>query len=71
MRCYKVTGPGRVRYAATNADARATRDEMVKNLGVKKPAVTFDQVEVPVQKDQLLVFINSLCTKADGPPDGA
>lgn len=65
MRCYQVTGPGAKRYAATNADARATRDELVEQLGCKKKDVEIEQVEVPTAKTELLEFINGLCKELD------
>lgn len=65
MRCYLVTGPGAKRYAATNADARSTRDELVEQLGCKKKDVEIEQVEVPTAKAELLEFINELCKELD------
>ena len=65
MRCYQVTGPGAKRYAATNADARTTRDELVEQLGCKKKDVEIEQVEVPTAKAELLEFINELCKELD------
>ena len=65
MRCYQVTGPGAKRYAATNADARATRDELVEQLGCKKKDVEIEQVDVPTAKAELLEFINGLCAELD------
>lgn len=65
MRCYQVTGPGAKRYAATNADARAKRDELVEQLGCKKKDVEIEQVEVPTAKAELLEFINELCAELD------
>lgn len=65
MRCYLVTGPGAKRYAATNADARTTRDDLVEQLGCKKKDIEIEQVEVSTGKAELLEFINELCAKAD------
>jgi hemoglobin-like flavoprotein len=65
MRCYLVKGPGAKRYAATNADARAKRDELVEQLGCKKKDVEIEQAEVPTAKAELLDFINELCTELD------
>ena len=65
MRCYQVTGPGAKRYAATNADARTKRDELVEQLGCKKKDVEIEQVEVPTAKAELLEFINGLCAELD------
>lgn len=65
MRCYLVKGPGAKRYAATNADARTKRDELVEQLGCKKKDVEIEQTDVPVAKAELLDFINELCTELD------
>jgi hemoglobin-like flavoprotein len=65
MRCYLVKGPGAKRYAATNADARTKRDELVEQLGCKKKDVEIEQAEVPTAKADLLDFINELCTELD------
>lgn len=64
MRCYLVTHPRAKRYVATNADARATREELVTFYGGKKKDVEIDQVEVPLAKAELLDFINNMI-KAD------
>lgn len=69
MRCYLVQGGGRKRYAATNADATATRNDIVEATGVKKKDVTIEQVEVPVAKSDLLEFINELCQETDSAGD--
>lgn len=66
MRCYLVTGPGAKRYAATNADARATRDELVEQLDCKKKEIEIEQTDIPVAKTDLLKFINGLCAELDG-----
>ena len=65
MRCYLVTGPGAKRYASTNADARATRDQLVEQLGCKKKDVEIEQTGVPTAKAELLEFINGLCAETD------
>lgn len=65
MRCYLVTGPGAKRYASTNADARATRDQLVEQLGCKKKDVEIEQTDVPTAKAELLEFINGLCAELD------
>lgn len=66
MRCYLVTGPGAKRYAATNADARTKRDELVEQLGCKKKKdVKIEQTDIPVAKVDLLEFINGLCAELD------
>jgi hypothetical protein len=65
MRCYLVKGPGAKRYAATNADARTTREELVEQLGVKKKDIEIEQTDIPVAKAELLKFINGLCANPD------
>ena len=65
MRCYLVQAPGAKRYASTNADARATRDELIDQLQVKKKDVTIEQTDIPTAKAELLEFINSLCKETD------
>ncbi len=65
MRCYLVTGPGAKRYAATNADARTTRNALVEQLGCKKKDVKIEQTDIPVAKADLLEFINILCAETD------
>jgi hypothetical protein len=65
MRCYLVKCPGAKRYAATNADARTTREELVEQLGVKKKDIEIEQTDIPVAKADLLEFINGLCAETD------
>lgn len=70
MRAYKVTaaddeGVLATRYAGTNADARAARDELVEKFSIKKKDVTIEDAEIPVAKADLLAFINELLTEQD------
>lgn len=65
MRCYLVKGSGAKRYAATQADSRAKREELVSLLGCKKKDVDITEVEVPTSKADLLEFINELCAESD------
>ena len=70
MRAYQVTAKDGdtvlgTRYAGTQADARAKRDELMAQFDVKKSAVETEEVEVPVAKSELLEFINELASKAD------
>ena len=65
MRCYLVKGPGAKRYAATNADARTTREELVEQLDCKKKDIEIEQTDVPTAKAELLDFINGLCKELD------
>lgn len=75
MRCYKVivmgTAPtefrpaSAVRYAATNADARALREELMAEFKVKKKDVEVVQAEVPTAKADLLGFLNDMLKPRD------
>jgi len=74
MRAYKVTAVEHdggeeftlgTRYAGTNAEARATRDQLVEQFGLKKKDVTIEEAEIPVAKADLLAFINELLTEQD------
>lgn len=65
MRAYLVTGGGRRRYGATQADSKAKRDEIVEATGVKKSEVSIEEAEVPMDKPSLLEFINGLCAELD------
>ena len=65
MRCYLVTGPGAKRYAGTQADARATCEDLVAQLGCKREDVKIEQTDVPTTKEELLEFINGLCADLD------
>lgn len=70
MRCYLVIGPGAKRYASTNAEARAARDELTEQLGCKKKDVKIEQTDISIAKTELLRFINDLCAELDeGEPD--
>lgn len=53
------------RYAGTQADARATRDELMSKFGVKKKDVSIKEIEVPTDKAGLLEFINGVAAAAD------
>jgi hypothetical protein len=69
MRCYFITdGLGTKRYAATNADARTIRGELVARLGAKKKDFTIVQVDISLAKAELLKFINNLCVR-EGEPE--
>ena len=70
MRAYEVQAMeggellGR-RFGATQADARAKRDELVEKFGVKKSAVTIQEAEIPTAKAELLEFINGFMEADD------
>lgn len=65
MRCYLIQGGGRKRYAGTQADARAMRDEIVAQTTAKKKDVEISEAEIPDDKSGKLGFINELCTEHD------
>lgn len=72
MRCYLVklrrpNGVERFRYAATNADAKEVKEQMcnVFDLGSRTKEITITQAEIPMQKADLLEFINRLAVKLD------
>ena len=70
MRCYKVVvnGAGFVmatRLAGTNASANEIRNGFVTSLQVKKKDVEIEQIEVPMQKGELLEFINQIHASQD------
>ena len=71
MRCYVVTAKDddgetvATRYAGTSASAREARDTLVSTFLLKKKDVSIEQTEVPVQKDQLLEFINEFLGAQD------
>ena len=51
-----------VRYAGTQADARATRETIVNEFHVNKKKVAIDDCEIPTSpKEALLDFINDIC----------
>lgn len=70
MRCYRIEGGGRKRYAGTAADARQTRDDIMEETGVKKKDVSINEDEVPDDKAGKLQFINELCAELDPPKPG-
>jgi hypothetical protein len=70
MRAYQVTAKEGyeilgIRYGATQADARAKRDDLVGLFKVKKSMVAIEETEIPVAKAELLEFINQLVTGLD------
>lgn len=64
MRAYRVKAGNKVRYAANQTAARATRQELEAELGLKRGAGEVDEVEVPTGKDNLLEWINETVTDA-------
>lgn len=65
MRVYQVTASGFTRYASTQADARATRDELAARTGAKPRDVKIQQTDIPTAKAELLEFVNELCERLD------
>lgn len=75
MRAYKVVAKDGdtvlgTRYAGTQADARAKRDELVEYFNVKKNQVETEEAEIPYGKAELLAFVNELAAAADLEEDG-
>lgn len=54
-----------VRYAGSQADAKARRDEIVDLTGCKKSEVVIMEIEIPTRKHELLDFINNACRQFD------
>ena len=66
MRAYKVTAAGLgFRFAASQADARAKRDELVEKFEIKKSKVEIEEIEIPTGKAGTLEFINEVAQEAD------
>lgn len=70
MRCYLTTATEggatlAIRYAATNALAKADRDHLKETYNLKQSDVSSVQVEIPTAKAELLDFINDVAAKAD------
>ena len=63
MRCYLVQAAGHKRYAATQAEARAGRLELMAKAGVPKKDVTIVETTIPDDKAGKLDFINALCAE--------
>lgn len=63
MRAYQVTAqPGgkviKFAIASTQADAKAKRDDLVEELGIKKKDVTIEEIEISTSKNDLIEYIN-------------
>lgn len=65
MKCYLVQAPGAKRYAGTQADAKAKRDDLMTLTNSKKKDVSIEDAEIPADKGGQLDFINSLCKELD------
>lgn len=70
MRAYKVTVHDgdellATRFAGTQADVRAMRDQLMSDFNVKKKDVSTEETEIPMGKAELLKFINELSAAAD------
>lgn len=65
MKCYLIKSAVRERYAATQADAKLTRDDMMEQTSLKKTEVTIETIELPAHKAGMLEFINGLCARSD------
>jgi hypothetical protein len=47
-----------VRWAGTQADARAAKQQMMEDFGLKRSQVDVDEEDVPTDKAGLLAFLN-------------
>lgn len=65
MRAYKVSAGIHIRLAASQADARAKRDELVDKFNFKKKDVLIEELELPTGKAELLPAINELLSAHD------
>ena len=71
MRCYLVTAKSNEgktlarRLSATNADARAMREDLMETFEVKKKNVEIDDHDVPTPKPALLAYLNDLLVEQD------
>lgn len=71
MRCHKVTAVDAegfilaTRLAATTADAKQVRDELVERFDVHKRDVNIEKHEVPADKPGLLAYLNELLAETD------
>jgi len=69
MRCHMVqiatADVSVIRLAATAAEAKTVRDELMEKFDVKKKDVTTEQHEVPLDKVGLLGYLNEVYTKQD------
>lgn len=70
MRAYQVSvQPNgeiiRFAIAASQADARVKRDELISDMeGIKKKDVTIEEIEIPSGKSDLIEFINGTISDA-------
>lgn len=75
MRCYLVTAKSNAddvlgrRIAATNADARAVREDLMETFDVKKKNVDIENHDVPVAKPELIAYLNDMLVAQDEAPD--
>jgi hypothetical protein len=53
------------RFGASQADAKAKRDELIEKFGVKKSATSIEETEIPTGKSDLLEYINGLMAEDD------
>lgn len=64
MRAYQVKVQGKTkRWAGSMAECREAKKELVEegDGAVKASAITYDETEVPTNKEGLLEFLNKNC----------
>lgn len=59
-RAHQVTVGGYIRFAASQGAARAVRNELVDECGLKKADGEIEEVEIPTSKAELIPFLNNL-----------
>lgn len=61
MKCYKVHTKLSTRYAASQTDARAKRDDIVARTDCNKKDVQIDQIDVDTSKTGVIETLNAVC----------
>lgn len=61
MKCYKVHTSMSTRYAASQTDARAKREDIVARTGCKKKDVQIEQIDVDTSKTGVIETLNAVC----------
>jgi len=71
MRAYLVTCGKFKRVAGTGADARTLKKDLLETTGLKKSEAVIVDHEVPVQKAELIKYINQLHDEYNPLPTGS
>lgn len=59
MRCYTVKANGATTYVATQGDCRRLKNDLIAS-GIPKKQIEVVEVEVPLAKAELIVYLNNL-----------